>query len=253
VRADKNPSDSNKAFCHAPTQGFRRHFGCPKDKKMSDGQANSIEGRLRYPKEGRTAQATDPEHPNPDILRDGRESEETAPCSVGRTKSAGSPTCRASPEQLIRRHSPRRTAPAPTTPPPQPKRLGDNRRAGQPDIAAHLGLPYAKNNPDLRGRLCFNRPLSAGSPHAWAQPAAQPSAVGREPPRLGSTRRSTVFTVVVLPRGGSPLNRFYRGGTPTFLSRSVRVFAPLNRVFLAARSVFFHRSVRVFPPFGPCF
>jgi hypothetical protein len=41
--------------------------------------------------------------------------------SVGRTKSAGSPTCRASPEQLMRRHRTRHAALAPTTPPPPAK------------------------------------------------------------------------------------------------------------------------------------
>jgi hypothetical protein len=121
VRASKNPSDSNTALDHTPTQGFRQHFGCPKRQKCHKGKQISIKGRLRYPKEGRTAQATDPRHPNHDMFNDGRESEETALCSVGRTKSAGSPTSRASPEQLMRRHSPRHTAPAPTTPPSQAK------------------------------------------------------------------------------------------------------------------------------------
>jgi hypothetical protein len=122
VRADKNPSDSNTAFNHAPTQGYRQHFGCPNDTKMSQGQAYIHQGTTSLPtQEGRTAQATDRKHPDHDMFNDGWESEETALCSVGRTKSAGSPTSRASPKQLMRRHSPRHAAPAPTTPPPQAK------------------------------------------------------------------------------------------------------------------------------------
>jgi hypothetical protein len=52
VRAGKNPSDSSKAFDHAPTQGFRQHFGCPNDKKMSEGQANNHRGTTSLPKRG---------------------------------------------------------------------------------------------------------------------------------------------------------------------------------------------------------
>ena len=112
--------------------------------KCQKGKQISIKGQLHYPQEGRTAQATDRKHPNHDMFNDGRESEETALCSVGRTKSAGSPTSRASPEQLMRRHSPRHAAPAPTTQQPQAKMTQRQPTCKSTDIAAHLGLPYAK-------------------------------------------------------------------------------------------------------------
>jgi hypothetical protein len=52
VRAGKNTSDSNAAFDHAPTQGFRQHFGCPNDTKMSEGQANIHQGTTSLPTRG---------------------------------------------------------------------------------------------------------------------------------------------------------------------------------------------------------
>lgn len=122
VRAGKNPSDSNTAFNRARQHKDIANISAAQTtQKCHKGKHISIKGRVRYPQEGRTAQATDRKHPDHDMFNDGWESEETALCSVGRTKSAGSPTSRASPKQLMRRHSPRHAAPAPATPPPQAK------------------------------------------------------------------------------------------------------------------------------------
>jgi hypothetical protein len=52
VRAGRNPSDRNTAFNHAPTQGYRQHFGCPNDTKMSQGQAYIHQGTSSLPTSG---------------------------------------------------------------------------------------------------------------------------------------------------------------------------------------------------------